>query len=188
MTLPRALVVFILVALMGSCGDEVVIKPEAKLRLQYPLPQYKEVALPCPFSFEKNQIATIEVKSNCAVNVHYPKMKATLYMTYQEVGDNLNALLSDAQKLTYDHTVKATEIFEQPRIDSINRVYGMFYMINGDAATQSQFYATDSLHHFITGSVYFNSKPNFDSIYPAVVYLRDDVRRIMETIHWKETP
>ena len=61
----------------------------------------------------------------------------------------------------------------------------MFYMINGDAATQSQFYVTDSINHFVTGSLYFNSKPNFDSIYPAAVYLRNDIRVIMESIQWK---
>ena len=185
MTLFRALIVLIVIGLMESCGDEVVIKPEAKLRLQYPAPSYQKVDLPCLYSFEKNRIAKIKVKSNCAVNIDYSPMKATVYITYQEVNGNLKALLEDAQKLTYDHTVKATEIFEQPRVDSINKVYGMFYMINGDAATQSQFYVTDSLKHFITGSLYFNSKPNFDSIYPAAVYLRNDIRVIMESIHWK---
>ena len=58
-------------------------------------------------------------------------------------------------------------------------------MINGNAASQSHFYATDSVNHFITGSLYFEAKPNFDSIYPAAVYLREDIRRIMETIEWK---
>ena len=50
--------------------------------------------------------------------------------------------------------------------------YGVFYSINGDAASQSHFYLTDSLQNFVTGSLYFDVKPNFDSIYPAVVYLR----------------
>jgi gliding motility-associated lipoprotein GldD len=112
-------------------------------------------------------------------------MNATIYITYEEVNNNIEALLKDAQKLTYDHTTKASEILEQPRVDSINKVYGMFYMINGDAATQSQFYVTDSTKHFITGALYFNAKPNYDSIYPAVVYLRNDIRRIMESVHWK---
>ena len=100
----------------------------------------------------------------------------------------LTDLLRDAQKLTYDHTVKANEILEQPRVDPENEVFGMYYMINGDAATQSQFYVTDSTRHFVTGSLYFEAKPNFDSIYPAVVYLREDIRRIMETISWKQQP
>lgn len=168
-----------------ACQDNVVVKPAAKLRLQYPVPNYEEVSAACAFSFEKNVIAQTQNKTNCAINITYPNMKATVYLTYQNIKDNLRELLQDAQKLTYDHTIKANEIFEQPRIDSINKVYGMFYMINGDAATQSQFYVTDSIQHFMTGSVYFEAKPNFDSIYPAVVYLREDVRHIMETITWK---
>ena len=120
------------------------------------------------------------------MNLYYPEMNATIYLSYRPVNSsNLDSLLYDAQKLTYDHTIKAESILEQPRVDPDNRVFGMFYMINGDAATQSQFYVTDSIRHFITGSVYFESKPNFDSLYPAVVYLRSDVRRIMETITWK---
>ena len=107
-------------------------------------------------------------------------------MTYRPVENNLDSLLFDAQKLTYDHTIKANKILEQPRIDPINKVYGMFYMIDGDAATQSQFYVTDSINHFVTGSVYFNAKPNFDSIWPAVEYLREDVRRIMESMSWTQ--
>ncbi len=181
----RVFNVFLLLVFMAGCGDDIVVKPEAKLRLQYPPPHYEPVSLDCPFSFEKNSTTTLELKKNCGVNLHYPNMKATVYLTYQPINENLNDLLSDAQKLTYDHTIKANEIFEQPRVDSIHGVYGMFYMINGDAATQTQFYATDSINHFLTGSLYFKSKPNFDSIYPAVVYIRDDVRRIMETITWK---
>ncbi|MCB0457881.1 MAG: gliding motility lipoprotein GldD [Flavobacteriaceae bacterium] len=181
----RALLLVISIIFFASCGDEVVVKPAAKLRLQYPLPSYKTVNIDCPFQFEKNGISSVVIKESCNVNLEYPKMKATVYITYQRVNNNIEALLTDAQKLTYDHTIKANEIFEQPRVDTLHKVYGMFYMINGDAATQSQFYVTDSIHHFVTGSLYFDAKPNYDSIYPAVVYLRDDIRRIMESIKWK---
>ena len=183
----RFLIIVLFSFFMISCADETVIKPAAKLSLEYPSQSYSKLQLDCPFSFAINSMAFIEEKKNCGINIKYPKMKATVYLTYQQIKeDNLNALLLDAQKLTYDHTVKANEIFEQPRVDSINSVYGMFYIINGDAATQSQFYVTDSLNHFVTGSLYFETIPNFDSIYPAVVYLRDDIRRIMETISWEE--
>ena len=157
------------------------------MRLEYPSPEYLRIDLDCPYSFEKNKMANLQKRDRCWMNLNYPDMRATIYLTYQSIqNNNLDSLLYDAQKLTYDHTIKAQTILEQPRVDSINKVYGMLYMINGNAATQSQFYVTDSTHHFITGSVYFEAKPNFDSIYPAVVYLRDDVRRIMESIKWKD--
>ncbi|MAO08939.1 MAG: gliding motility lipoprotein GldD [Alteromonas sp.] len=181
----RAFGIFFLLLIFASCGEDTVVKPSAMLRLQYPLPQYKKVTTNCPYSFEKNLIAQVEQKNGCAINLNYPQMKATIYLTYQPVRENIEALLKDAQKLTYDHTAKANEIFEQPRVDSIHKVYGMYYMINGDAATQSQFYVTDSTNHFLKGALYFEVKPNFDSIYPAVKYLRDDIRTLMETISWE---
>lgn len=180
--------VLILLALIcfASCKDEVIVKPSAMIRLEYPTPVYHEISTDCPYAFEKNSQAVLQKKKNCWMNLEYPDMMATVYLTYQQIrNNNLDSLLRDAQKLTYDHTIKAETILEQPRVDSVNRVFGMFYMINGDAATQSQFYVTDSLDHFITGSLYFESKPNFDSLYPAVIYLREDIRHIMETIHWR---
>ena len=180
--------VFILIAvLVVSCGDDVVVKPSAMLRLEYPMPEYREIDIPCPFAFEKNNNATLQLKSNCGLNIRYPSMRATLYLTYQSVkNNNLDSLLYDAQKLAYDHDIKALSIPEQPFENPDDQVYGMFYMINGDAASQSHFYVTDTLNHFVTGSLYFETKPNFDSIYPAVVYLREDIRRIMETMNWKK--
>ena len=62
----------------------------------------------------------------------------------------------------------------------------MFYEVTGNAASQAQFYVTDSINHFVTGSLYFYAKPNYDSIYPAANYLQKDIRRIMESMEWKE--
>lgn len=175
---------FLLIAY--SCQERVVVKPAAELRLEYPAAAYVQAEFNCDYSFSMNRIAQLTAQPNCWVNINYPQINATVFMTYRPVKSNLDSLLFDAQKLTYDHTIKAEQILEQPRIDPLNRVYGMLYMIDGDAATQSQFYVTDSIDHFVTGSVYFNAKPNFDSIWPAVNYLREDVRRIMETISWKD--
>tara|TARA_R110002050_G_scaffold23594_2_gene63221 strand:+ start:152 stop:625 length:474 start_codon:yes stop_codon:yes gene_type:complete len=156
------------------------------LRLDYQQPEYRTVDTDCPYSFAMNGNAKIVFKNNCGININYPNMKATLYLTYQDVRDNnLDSLLQDAQKLAYDHTIKANSIPEQPFVNPDKKVYGMFYMINGNAASQTQFYATDSVNHFLNGALYFDAKPNFDSIYPAVVYLREDIRKLMETISWK---
>lgn len=176
---------FITLLVVLSCKEEIRVKPKAQLRLQYPVPEYNNLKTHLPFSFLKNNAAGFKNSHSQALNLEYPFMKATIYLTYQPINNNLEALLIDAQKLTYDHTIKADEILEQPRIDTLNKVYGMFYTINGNAATQSQFYVTDSIRHFVKGALYFNAKPNYDSIYPAVVYLRNDIRTIMETISWE---
>jgi gliding motility-associated lipoprotein GldD len=112
-------------------------------------------------------------------------MKATIYINYKPVNGNLEKLLRDAQTLTYKQVVKADDIREQPYLNPEKKVYGMFYEVGGNAATNAQFYVTDSTSHFLAGSVYFYAKPNFDSIMPAASYLRDDMKNIMETIKWK---
>ena len=179
------------IALLGifsmlACNKDTTIKPSAFLRLEYPEANYMEQTIEsCTYTFDVNTNAELIKKANCGVNIVYPNMNATIYLTYQEVANNIESLLKDAQKLTYDHSIKAESIIEQMRVDEEKRVFGMFYAIDGDAATQSQFYVTDSTKHFITGSLYFNVKPNYDSIYPAAVYLQEDIRRIMESIEWK---
>ena len=112
-------------------------------------------------------------------------MKATIYLTYKPVNNDITKLLRDAQKLTFEHVVKADDITELPFLNRDKKVFGMFYQVNGNAATNSQFYVTDSTKHFVTGSVYFYAKPNFDSIMPAASYIKNDMQRLMETLKWK---
>ena len=161
-------------------------KPKALLRLEYPNSQYHTItAKNCPYTFKMNDYGVIESKTDCSLNIVYPKMKATIYLTYKNVEGNVDKLLSDAQKLTYEHVVKADAITEQPYVNKDKNVYGMFYEVTGNAASQSQFYVTDSVQHFLTGSIYFQTKPNYDSILPAAEYLKNDIRSIMETVEWK---
>jgi len=181
----RVALLLLMILVFSSCQDEVIIKPKAQLRLEYPIATYEDISIDFPYHFQKNKEAILQEKKNNALNLYYPNMKATLYLTYQKVGkNNLDSLLRDAQKLAYDHAVKAESIPEQPFVNTEKDVYGMFYMINGNAATQAEFYVTDSIKHFLNAAMYFEAKPNFDSIYPAVMYLRNDMRIIMETLTW----
>jgi gliding motility-associated lipoprotein GldD len=168
-----------------SCKNDVFPKPASHLRLDYPIAKYVDFDNQCPFSFEMNSNAVIKGEKDCGFTVSYPKMKATIYLTYKPVKNNINVLLRDAQKLTYEHVIKADDILEQRYLNPSKRVYGMFYSVDGNAATNSQFYVTDSTKHFVTGSVYFYAKPNYDSIMPAASYVRNDMQRLMETLKWK---
>jgi gliding motility-associated lipoprotein GldD len=169
-----------------GCKGETLPKPDAYLRLDYPEAEYSRFDAGCPFSFSNNAIARVKDKGNCNLTIEYPRMKATIYITYKPVNNNLESLLRDAQKLTYEHVIKADAIQEQPFVNNLEKVYGMFYQVGGNAATNAQFYVTDSTRHFLTGSVYFYAKPNFDSIMPAASYIKNDMQNIMETIKWKK--
>jgi len=184
----------LIVSTFSACGNDPLPKPNALLRLEYPDPEYKRVDLPLPFIFDKNNYAEKITKIKLdgindltGLEINYPSMKGTIYLTYKKVKeDNLVQLLTDAQNLTQKHTIKADEIegdlYENPE----KNVFGMFYEVGGNAASQSQFYVTDSINHFLSGSLYFYAKPNYDSIYPAAMYLKNDIKRLMESVEWKE--
>ena len=188
----RILVIWCIVAFGVSCQNDILPKPKAYLRLEYPAPNYKQVQPNLPFTFEKNTLAdslgrpkVARDQKSIGLDLEYPNMKGTIYLTYKKVNeDNLRDLLIDAQKITQEHTIKADAIVEQPYINEEKRVFGMFYEVGGNAASQSQFYVTDSVKHFVTGSLYFYAKPNYDSILPAAYYLRNDIKHLMETIKW----
>ena len=168
-----------------SCGEDPVPKPKAMLRLDYPVQAYRSMQSDCPFAFDYNGMADPDMQGGCNMVLDYKPMKGSIYLTYKPVEGNLRELLADAQKLSYEHVVKADNILEQPYVNQQDRVFGMFYEVKGDAASQSQFYVTDSLNHFVTGSLYFYAKPNYDSIFPAAIYLQKDIRRIMESLRWQ---
>ncbi|CAM3571897.1 gliding motility-associated lipoprotein GldD [Flavobacterium saliperosum S13] len=179
--------VFVSLAAM-SCKEEAVPKPKSHLRLDYPVAKYSAFSNTsgnCSFSFDINESSKVTMKQDCSMEIQYPKMKATIYLNYKPVNNNIDQLLRDAQKLTYEHVVKADDIAEQPFVNPQHKAYGMFYQVGGNAATNAQFYVTDSTRHFLVGSVYFYAKPNYDSILPAAAYIKNDMRKIMESVKWK---
>lgn len=176
---------FLIILALASCSGEQLPKPKAMLRLEYPEALRKSFKT-SKYKFQQNTLALVTEGSNSSVTLDYPLMDGSIFITYKEVNKNLPELLRDAQKLSYEHVVKADNITEQPFINDSNRVYGMYYEVEGDAASQAQFYVTDSISHFITGSLYFKVKPNYDSIYPAAVYLQKDIRSIMESLQWTD--
>lgn len=195
---PNKLVSFflycIVVSILVGCGQDPIPKPNAMLRLEYPEPQYQTTTTDLPFTFEKNLLADsisgVKISNNGASNgidIVYPSLKGTIYLTYKEVKnpDMLRTYLIDAQKITLKHTQIADEIEGELYENKDHRVFGMFYEIGGNAASQSQFYLTDSTNHFLNGSLYFYTKPNYDSILPAANYLINDIKAIMETVRWK---
>ena len=169
-----------------ACGKETLPKPTPYLKLQYPEPTYKIVDSNCPYSFEISNLSKIKFDKNCSVHIEYPQLKATIYITYRAINNNLDEILKEIEKLTFEHTLKADAINAIPYENFENGVFGKLYNIEGNVATNVQFRATDSIKHVLSGALYFYAKPNYDSIVPAVKYVEKDIIHLMETIKWKK--
>jgi gliding motility-associated lipoprotein GldD len=177
----------ILFILLAACQSKTPLpKPKAQLSLVYPKPQYTALKSPCHFTFEYAKTAQVTINNKCWVTIKYPLLNASIDMTYKPVKNNLRALLQDAEKLTYSHAIKADEITNQSFVNPSKKVFATLNKVTGNAASQLQFHATDSSRYFLTGAVYFNSVPNYDSIYPAVNYLENEIKHLLESLKWKE--
>ena len=170
--------------LCSSCTETILPKPKAYLSLEYPEASYQKVESNCPYSFEINQNSTIAFEKNCWAKINYPSINATIHVTYRAVNNNLDAVLKEVERLTYEHTIKADEINAQPYENEAAKVYGKMINIEGNVASNMQFHVTDSVRNILYGTLYFNVKPNYDSIYPAIKYIEKDIRNLMETVEW----
>ncbi|MDB4297653.1 gliding motility lipoprotein GldD [Flavobacteriaceae bacterium] len=178
------LFLFSLVLSSVSCTTNTTPKPNAFLNLEYLNIGYTKYTTTA-YTFETSKKASITIRKNLWADICYPELNAEVNITYHAVNNNITALLRDAEKLTYKHTVKADNIEAYPFEDSNKKVYAKLYEITGDAASTIQFNATDSTKHFLSGALYFNSRPNFDSIQPAVEFVKKDIKKIIESLEWK---
>lgn len=180
---------FILAFAFGGCNEPPAPKPVGYYRITPPPKEYKvlEEAPGCPYTFKHNTSAHWEKNKHdsCWGDLVYPRLRARIQLTYRRVEGNLDTLLRESQDLAYSHTVKADGIREQVYSNTENDVHGMLFRMQGDVATATQFFVTDSTNHFLRGVVYFYAPPNADSLRPVNEYMAGEVVHLMETTRWK---
>lgn len=167
-----------------ACKEDPYPKPKSYLHLAYPMAQYKQFINDCPYSFAISEESSIQFKPGCSAQVIYPNLDATVHITYRSVQNNLKEILSEADRLTTKHTVKADVIIPYPFENREKKVYGVLFEVQGQSASNVQFHVTDSSKHVLTAALYFKVRPNYDSIYPAVDYIKNDMMKMMETFEW----
>ena len=156
------------------------------MNLEYIKPTYQELILKRPYTFEFSERVKLKDSPNNWLKLEYPRLKASIDITYRKIDGNLRELLLESEKLVFKHTLKADKISSNDYTNDENKVFGTLHEITGNAASQIQFHITDSTDHFIKGALYFNTKPNYDSLLPAVAHIKKDILRLMETLQWKD--
>jgi len=189
-----SLFLFVAVLFFAACGGnhDYSPKPRGYFRIEYPKKEYQDYAEGCPFTFSYPKYATIEPDKNknakpCWINMQFKQFNGTLHLTYENVTSKkeMDQLMEDARKFVFKHSVKADGIYETPLVSPAHKVYGIYYAIDGNAASSVQFYLTDSTKHYLRGSLYFNSEPRLDSIQPVLNFIKRDVDVMIKTFRWK---
>lgn len=190
----KKLIFIPLVVLLFSCGEDEapVPKPRGYMRLAFPEKSYQRYENNCPFTFDYPVYANIvqpqgNMDEPCNKNIDFPTFNGTLHLTYKHLNNNVAQFIEDCHNLVYQHTVKAYDISTNQYLNDSTKVYGLLYDISGNAASPLQFYLTDSTTNFVRGALYFNVRPNYDSIRPVLDYVHEDVLHMLKTFSWKSS-
>lgn len=186
------LYIFLFTILLSGCKNEKIIpKPYGYMRFDLPDKEYKLFEKnDYPYSFDIPTYSSVEKDKaydtqKYWINICFPSLNGKIYISYKQVDNNLRNLTDDAHKLAYKHTQIAEAIRETQFSNPSRSTYGLIYEIIGNTASPIQFFVTDNTKNFIRGSLYFNCKPNKDSLSPVINYIHKDIIRLMESIEWQ---
>jgi gliding motility-associated lipoprotein GldD len=184
---------WLLIAMLffSGCDEEYTPRPRGYFRIDFPEKKYERVETgSCPYIFEKPVYAKLVPDTSpsaepCWFNLEFETLHATVYISYKKVDNNLTELLEDHRRITMKHIPVASGINEEALINKSKNVYGLIQYVKGNAASPLQFYVTDSVHHFLRGSLYFYAIPNPDSIAPVEKFVTDDINHMLNTVEWR---
>ncbi len=180
-----------------SCRESTVPKPKGYFRIDLPEKKYVllkegEAGPGVPLEFEYPAYSKISAgnESNTGsgfFNIEFPPQKATIYFTFKNIHNDLASLIEQTHTMNVkNHVIKAEAINEQVINNNQSKIYGILYDLKGNTATAVQFYVTDSVRHYLRGSLYFESEPNADSLAPVIDFFREDIIHLIGTLKWKQ--
>lgn len=193
----KFLLLLVFIAISSGCRETSVPKPLGYFRIDLPKREYvlfnnqRDNHKDLPFSFEYPAYGKISPESENMkepgwLNIEFPGYKAKIYLTYKDINNNFEGLMEQTYKMNVkNHISKADAIKEQVFSNHENKVFGILYDLKGNTASAVQFFVTDSVKHYLRGSLYFDSEPDADSLEPVINFFRGDIVHLIETLNWK---
>lgn len=185
----RPIDLLLLVAmLLAGCTEDPVPKPRGYFRIDLPEQAYQHWTDSATFSAELPVYGKVGIRSrhNQArwFDVRFRDQRATAHLTWSPVANDLQALIEDAHTFKSTHQAKAAKIDTERILNPGTRVFGTMFDIEGNVASPFVFYVTDSTKNFLYGTLYFDNRPNADSLAPVTARLRTDLRHMLATLRW----
>ena len=193
MNMDKSLYSILLAIVLYACSNDTPIpKPPTYLKTELPDHTYRMVSNDCPYELKLAEIYNykpcIFEKSNfCIQQIDLGPLNGSLFLYYISIPskDSLPAIINYANDKVDDHKIKADKIDFTQLIDRDKRVFGTFFELKGNVATNFQFYLTDSTNNFVRGEVLLNCRPNYDSLRPSLEYLKQDLLELVNNFKWR---
>ncbi len=178
----------------SGCTEDPIPKPRGYPRLDLPTQTYTSWIGACPFGAEVPTYAVMLDKPGttpamadtaCYVTMRFPRQRANVFLTCRKIEGDLRQLIEDAHAFKDKHEAMAARIRSERMERDSARVFGTFFDVEGNVASPMVFYLTDSTTRFLYGSLYFDARPNADSLGPVTKRLREDMRHFAGTLNWR---
>ena len=185
---------FFICIIFSSCNDPAPVpKPPTYLNINFPDHTYSYVKGDCPYEFKLSSLYNYKTIENsklnsCIQEIDLGPLKGSLYLYYIALPskDSLAEIINFANDKVDEHKIIADKIEFVQIIDAKNRVFGTFFELKGNVATNFQFYLTDSSQNFVRGEVLLNCRPNYDSLRPSLDYLKVDLLEMVHNFKWRK--
>ncbi|MEO6404517.1 MAG: hypothetical protein ABIY51_02525 [Ferruginibacter sp.] len=199
--------------LFTACNSDYTSKKKGYFHIDLPQHSYQLFnKAGFPYSFEYPVYASIvkdstyfddNPESPYWINVDFPRFNARIFLSYKKIGGNalykvkqsngaykdslaanhFDKLVNDAFNLTNKNESVATFI-KDSLFHTSNGITGILFKVGGNAATASQFFLSDTTHHFLRGALYFDTTPNADSLRPVQQFLLEDINHLLQSFRW----
>ena len=187
------LATLVIAGIAFSCDREpnYLPKPRGYFRIDLPEKSYVTIDTLEKYRFECPEYAFVTPDPYSPdeknwVNIEMPQFKGSIHLTHKPVENNLGEYLEDVHTMVTKHLQKANGVRDSLIANDEHRVYGLLIEMDGKGvATPMQFYLTDSTRNFVRGALYFNFKPDNDSMQPVINFIRRDIDHLIETFEWK---
>lgn len=186
------LIFFITLGIASCSSPDYSPKPRGYFRIDFPKKEYQTFSNQTPYEFKYPTYANMYKDSSRNAqpywyNLAFHQFNARLHISYYPVisEEEFQVLTEDSRKLAFKHTIKATGIDEGLIRKPEDKVYGIYYTIDGNTASSIQFFLTDSNKHYLRGALYFNEQPQQDSIQPVLDFIKEDIDLMIKSFKWK---
>ncbi len=195
LSIPGLILIILSLSACSSNGD-ISPRPRAYSRVNYPdrtIQHYTQEECPFTFAFPDYFVLRRDsfyfdefIDNPCWFNLRADCFNADLHCTYTSFSSytQFQQLVQDAFRLANEQNKRASYI-EDFKISLPNGISGMAFNMEGPSASPFQFFLTDSVQHFFRGSLYFNARPQPDSLRPVTEFVREDLTGIIQSFQWK---
>ncbi len=189
----RKWVFSLIILLISACNEYHTPRPRGFFRIALPERSYQQFNdHSFPYRFQHPEYSRVvpvnsDLTQDYWADIVFDMFNARIHFSYKPIRSthDLHNFFNDAYTFVHKHIPKATAIHEETVSFHDNDVHALLFRIRGrEAASVLQFYATDSVSHFLRGALYFEITPDNDSLAPVIDFLEADIKHLLSTLEW----